>query len=225
LAEYAISTEVGLALKPTNMSFQQAASVPVAGITALQGLRDKGLVRPGQKVLINGASGGVGTFAVQIAKSLGADVTGVCSTRNVELVRSIGADRVIDYSVEDYTKGTQRYDVVFDIIGTHSLLANRDVLTADGVVVNVGAQSNDAWIGPLARFAQASVMAPFVHQKLITLFADANSTDDMNALRDLMQAGKLTPVIDRQYSLSETPAAMRYLETGHARGKVVISLE
>jgi NADPH:quinone reductase-like Zn-dependent oxidoreductase len=225
LAEYATSTEVGLALKPTNMSFQQAASVPVAGITALQGLRDKGLVRPGQKVLINGASGGVGTFAVQIAKSLGADVTGVCSARNVELVRSIGADHVIDYSAEDYTKGTQRYDVILDIIGNHSLLDNRGVLTADGRLVIVGAQSNDPWIGPLASFAKASVTAPFVHQKLITLFADANSTDDMNALRDLMQVGKLTPVIDRQYSLSETPAAMRYLETGHARGKLVISLE
>jgi NADPH:quinone reductase-like Zn-dependent oxidoreductase len=225
LAEYATSTEAGLALKPTNMSFQQAASVPVAGITALQGLRDKGLVRPGQRVLINGASGGVGTFAVQIAKSLGADVTGVCSTRNVEMVRSIGADRVIDYSVEDYTKGTQQYDVVFDIIGNHSLLANRGVLTADGIVVIVGAQSNDAWIGPLARFAETFVIAPFVHQKLVNFLADANSTDDMNALRDLMQAGKLTPVIDRQYSLSETPAAMRYLETRHSRGKVVISLE
>jgi NADPH:quinone reductase-like Zn-dependent oxidoreductase len=223
--EYATSTEAGLALKPANMSFQQAASVPVAGITALQGLRDKGLVRPGQKILINGASGGVGTFAVQIAKSLGADVTGVCSTRNVEMVRSIGADRVIDYSVEDYTKGTQRYDVVFDIIGNHSLLENRSVLTPDGILVIVGAQSNDPWIGPLASFFKASAMAPFVHQKLVSLFADAGSTDDMNALRDLMQAGKLTPVIDHQYSLSETPAAMRYLETGHVRGKVVISLE
>jgi NADPH:quinone reductase-like Zn-dependent oxidoreductase len=224
-AQYATSTEAGLALKPSNMSFQQAASVPIAGITALQGLRDKGLVRPGQKVLINGASGGVGTFAVQIAKSLGAEVTAVCSTRNMEMVRSIGADRVIDYSVEDYTKGTQRYDVVFDIIGNHSLLANRGVLTADGIVVIVGAQSNDPWIGPLARFAEAFVIAPFVHQRLVMFLADANSTDDMNALRDLMQAGRLTPVIDRQYTLSEVPAAIRYLETGHARGKVVISIE
>jgi NADPH:quinone reductase-like Zn-dependent oxidoreductase len=224
-AEYATSTEAGLALKPTNMSFQQAASVPIAGITALQGLRDKGLVRPGQKVLINGASGGVGTFAVQIAKSLGADVTGVCSTRNVEMVRSIGADRVIDYSVENYTKGTQRYDVIFDIIGNHSLLDNRSVLTADGILVTAGAQSNDRWIGPLARLAATLVVAPFVHQKLVNFLADTGSTDDMNALRDLMQNGKLTPVIDHQYSLSETPAAIRYLETGHARGKVVISLE
>jgi NADPH:quinone reductase-like Zn-dependent oxidoreductase len=207
------------------MSFQQAASVPIAGITALQGLRDKGLVRPGQKVLINGASGGVGTFAVQIAKSLGADVTGVCSTRNVEMVRSIGADRVIDYTVEDYTKGTQRYDVIFDVIGNHSLLANRGVLTADGIVVVAGAQSNDPWIGPLARLAGTYVIAPFVHQKLVNFLADVSSTDDMNALRDLMQTGKLTPVIDHQYSLSETPAAIRYLETGHVRGKVVISLE
>jgi NADPH:quinone reductase-like Zn-dependent oxidoreductase len=207
------------------MSFQQAAAVPVAGITALQGLRDKGLLRPGQKVLINGASGGVGTFAVQIAKSLGANVTGVCSSRNVEMVRSIGADRVIDYSAEDYTKGTQHYDVILDIIGNHSLLDNRSVLTADGIFVIVGAQSNEPWIGSLASFIKALLMAPFVHQKLVTLFADAGSTDDMNALRDLMQSGRLTPVIDRQYTLSEAPAAMRYLETGHARGKVVISME
>ena len=225
LAQYATSTEAGLALKPDNMSFQQAAAVPVAGITALQGLRDKALVRPGQKVLINGASGGVGTFAVQIAKSLGADVTGVCSTGNVEMVRSIGADRVIDYSVEDYTKGTQRYDVIFDTVGNHSLLANRGVLTADGRLVIVGGQSNDRWIGPMARFAAAFVIAPFVHQKLVSFLADANSTADMNALRELMQAGKLTPVIGRQYSLSEAPAAMRYLETGHARGKIVINVE
>jgi NADPH:quinone reductase-like Zn-dependent oxidoreductase len=225
LAEYATSSEAGLALKPINMSFQQAAAVPVAGITALQGLRDKGLLRPGQKVLINGASGGVGTFAVQIAKSLGANVTGVCSSRNVEMVRSIGADRVIDYSAEDYTKGTQHYDVILDIIGNHSLLDNRSVLTADGIFVIVGAQSNEPWIGSLASFIKALLMAPFVHQKLVTLFADAGSTDDMNALRDLMQSGRLTPVIDRQYTLSEAPAAMRYLETGHARGKVVISME
>jgi NADPH:quinone reductase-like Zn-dependent oxidoreductase len=225
LAEYVVSTEAGLALKPTNMSFQQAAAVPIAGITALQGLRDKGLIRPGQKLLINGASGGVGTFAVQIARSFGADVTAACGTRNVEMVRSIGADHVIDYTKEDYTQGTQRYEVIFDTVGNHSLSDDRRVLTRRGILVIVGAQSDDPWIGSLASFLKASVVAPFVSQKLAKLWADTNNTDDLNTLRDLMQAGKLTPVIDRQFSLSETPAAIRYLETGHARGKVIISLE
>ena len=224
-AEYVTSTEKGLALKPTNTTFQQAASVPIAGITALQGLRDKGLIRPGQRVLINGASGGVGTFAVQIAKSSGADVTAVCSIRNVEMVRFIGADHVIDYTKEDYTKGTQRYDVIFDTVGNHSLSDDRHVLTPHGILVIVGAQSNYPWIGSLARVLKVSLIAPFVSQKLVKLWADTNNTDDLNALRDLMQAGKLTPVIDRQYSLSEAPAAIQYLETGRARGKVIISLE
>jgi NADPH:quinone reductase-like Zn-dependent oxidoreductase len=225
LAGYVTSTEVGLALKPTDITFQQAASVPIAGITALQGLRDKGRIQPGQKVLINGASGGVGTFAVQIAKSFGADVTGVCSTRNVEMVRSIGADQVIDYTKEDYTKGTQRYDRIFDTVGNHWLSDDRRVLTPRGTLVIVGAPSDDPWIGPLSRFLKAFVISPFVSQKLISFLADANKTDDLDTLRDLMQAGKLTPVIDRQYRLSETPAAIRYLETGHARGKVVIDLD
>jgi len=224
LAEYVTSTEVGLSLKPTNMTFQQSASVPIAGITALQGLR-AGQVRPGQKILINGASGGVGTFAVQIAKSLGADVTGVCSTGNVEMVRSIGADRVIDYTKEDYTKGTQRYDLIFDTVGNHSLSEHLHVLNPHGIFVIVGGQSGDPWIGPLARFFNGYLISPFVSQKFVSFLADANKTDDLNTLRDLMQAGKLTPVIDRQYSLSEVPTAMRYLEKGHARGKVVISLE
>ena len=225
LAEYVTSTETGLALKPTNMTFQQSASVPIAGITALQGLRDSGRIGPRQKVLINGASGGVGTFAVQIAKSFGADVTGVCSTGNVQMVRSIGADHVIDYTKEDYTKGTQRYDLILDTVGNHSLLDHRPVLSPHGILVIVGAPSDDPWIGPLARFLKAYVLSPFVSQKFVSFLADANKTEDLNTLRDLMQAGKLTPVIDRQYSLSEVPVAMRYLEKGHARGKLVISLE
>jgi NADPH:quinone reductase-like Zn-dependent oxidoreductase len=225
LAEYVTSTEVGLALKPTNMTFQQAASVPIAGLTALQGLRDTGQIRPGWKVLINGASGGVGTFAVQVAKSFGAEVTGVCSTRNVEMVRSIGADHVIDYTEEDYTKGTQRYDLIFDTVGNHSLLDERHVMTPHGTIVIVGAPSNDPWIGPLSGFLKGYVISPFVSQKIVSFLADASKTDDLNTLRDLMQTGKVTPVIDRQYRLSETPAAIRYLEMGHARGKLVISLE
>jgi NADPH:quinone reductase-like Zn-dependent oxidoreductase len=219
------STEVGLALKPTNMTFQQAASVPIAGLTALQGLRDKGQIRPGWKVLINGASGGVGTVAVQIAKSFGAEVTAVCSTRNVEMVRAIGADQVIDYTAADYTKGTQHFDLILDTVGNHSLLDERHVLTPHGTIVIVGAPSNDPWFGPLTGFLKAYVISPFVSQKIVSFRADANRTDDLNTLRDLMQSGKVTPVIDRQYSLREAPAAIRYLEMGHARGKVVISLE
>jgi NADPH:quinone reductase-like Zn-dependent oxidoreductase len=225
LAQYVTSTEVGLALKPTNMTFAQAAAVPIAAVTALQGLRDKGQLKPGQKVLINGASGGVGTFAVQIAKALGADVTGVCSTRNLELVRSIGADHVIDYTREDFTKGSQIYDLIFDTIGNHALLDSRRVLTRHGIFVVVGAQSNDPWLGPLTSQLKALAISPFVSQKVGMLMANANSNDDLNTLRDLMQAGKLTPVIDRQYPLNETPAAMRYLEQGHARGKVIVSIE
>src|SRR5664280_3034775 len=218
-AEYACTSESALVMKPDNVTLEQAASVPIAAFTALQGLRDKGQIQPGQRVLINGAAGGVGTFAVQIAKSFGADVTGVCSTRNVEMVRSIGADQVIDYTKEDYTKGTQRYDLIFDTVGNHWLSDDRRVLTPRGTLVIVGAPSDDPWIGPLSRFLKAFGISPFVSQKLISFLADANKTDDLDTLRDLMQAGKLTPVIDRQYRLSETPAAIRYLETGHARGK------
>jgi NADPH:quinone reductase-like Zn-dependent oxidoreductase len=225
LAAYVTSTEVGLAMKPANMTFQQAASVPVAGLTALQALRDAGHIRPGSKVLINGASGGVGTFAVQIAKSFGAEVTGVCSTRNVQMVRSIGADHVIDYTAEDYTKGTDRYDLIFDTVGSHSLLDERHVLTPHGTIVIIGAPSNDPWIGSLGGFVKGYFVSPFVSQKIVSFFADVNKTEDLNTLRDLMRTGKVTPVIDRQYSLSEAPAAVRYLEMGHVRGKLVINLD
>lgn len=225
LAQYATSTAVGLALKPSNITFAQAASVPIAGITALQGLRDKGHIKPGQKVLINGASGGVGTFAVQIAKAFGAEVTGVCSTRNVDLVRSIGADHVIDYTKEDFTKGSQRYDLIFDTVGNHGLLEYRQVMNPHGVFVIIGAPSADPWLGPLRSPIKALVISPFVSQTFVMLMADANQTQDLDTLSDLMQTGKLTPIIDRQYTLDQTPEAMRYLEQGHARGKVIISLE
>jgi NADPH:quinone reductase-like Zn-dependent oxidoreductase len=224
LAAYVTSTEVGLAMKPANVTFQQAASVPVAGLTALQGLRDVGRIRPGWKVLINGASGGVGTFAVQIAKAFGAEVTGVCSTANVQMVRSIGADHVIDYTAEDYTKGTVRYDLIFDSVGNHSLLDERHVLNPNGTIVIVGAPSNDPWLGLLG-FLKGYFVSPFVSQRIANFVADVNKTADLNTLRDLMHSGKVTPVIDRQYSLSEAPAAIRYLETGHARGKLIINLE
>ena len=213
-----------LALKPTNVTFEQAAAVPIAAITALQALRDKGKIQPGQKVLINGASGGVGTFAVQIAKALGADVTGVCSTRNVAMVRSIGADHVIDYTQEDFTQGPQRYDLILDNVGTHSLSEYRRVLNPHGALVIVGALDKGQWLGPLSGSVKAMLLAPFVSQKLIFMLAELHQSD-LDVLRDLMQTGKLTPVIDRSYKLGETAEAIRYLEQGHARGKVVITVE
>ncbi len=223
--EYVSVRENGaIALKPTNMSMQQAAAVPVAGVTALQALRDKGMIRAGQKVLINGASGGVGTFAVQIAKNFGADVTGVCSTRNVEMVRSIGADHVIDYTHEDFTKGSVRYDLIIDNVGNHSLGEIRRALNPHGALVTIGGPSDNAWLGPLTGLAKASIVSLFVSQKQMFMLANANK-DDLDVLRDLMQTGKLTPVIDRRYKLSETPAAIAYLEQGHARGKVIIDVD
>jgi NADPH:quinone reductase-like Zn-dependent oxidoreductase len=222
-AEYVISSERSLVKKPENMTFEQAASVNVAGITALQALRDKGKVQPGQKVLINGASGGVGTFAVQIAKSMGANVTGVSSTRNVDLVRSIGADQMIDYTKEDFTKSGQRYDVIVDMVGNHSLSAYRRVLNPKGIYVMVGGPKG-RWLAPLDRIATMFVYSAFVDQEMGMMLAKPNK-DDLALLRDLMQTGKVTPVIDRRYALSEVPKAIRYLEEGHARGKVVITMD
>jgi len=223
-AEYVtVREDRALALKPANMTFEQSASVPIAGITALQALRDKGKIAPGKKVLINGASGGVGTFAVQIAKSFGAEVTGVCSTRNVEMVRSIGADHVIDYTQEDYTRSGQRYDLIIDNVGNHSLSANRRVLTSDGIFVMVGGPKGN-WLRPLMNPIKALVFSPFVGQEFVMILAKLRK-DDLAILSDLMQAGKVTPVIDRRYRLSEVPAAIRYSEEGHARGKIVIDLE
>src|SRR6266542_684719 len=216
-----------VALKPANLTFEQAASVNIAGITALQALRDRGKVQPGQKVLINGASGGVGTFAVQIAKSLGADVTGVCSTRNVDLVKSLGADHVIDYTKEDFTKSAERYDVILDNVPNHSLSECRRILNPKGIYVMVGGggPNDNRWVGPFGRVIKTMVLSPFVSQKMGMMMADPSSKD-LTLLADMMQTGKIKPVIDRTYkSLSEVPDAIRYLEEGHARGKVVITVE
>jgi NADPH:quinone reductase-like Zn-dependent oxidoreductase len=224
-AEYACASESTLVTKPNNVTFEQAASIPIAAFTALQGLRDKGHIQPGQKVLINGAAGGVGTFAVQIAKSFGADVTGVCSTRNVDMVRSIGADRVIDYTHEDFTKNGQRYDLLLDMIGNHSLSACRRALNPKGNYVPAGGSAGRWMIGPLARSIATLVLSWFVSQKLIAFFLAKSSKEDLTILSKLVESGKVTPVIDRCYTLSEVPEAIRYLEQGHARGKVVITLK
>jgi len=223
-AEYACTPESKLVTKPDNVTFEQAASVPIAAFTALQGLRDKGHIQLGQKVLINGAAGGVGTFAVQIAKSFGADVTGVCSTRNVDMARSIGADRVIDYTQAHFTKSGQRYDLILDCVGNHSLLACRRVLSPEGIYIQVGGPTGRWMIGLLARLIKALVLSRFVSQKLVMVGAKP-SKDDLTILRELMKTVKVTPVIDKCYRLSEVPEAIRYLEEGHARGKVVITLE
>jgi NADPH:quinone reductase-like Zn-dependent oxidoreductase len=222
-AEYACTSESALVMKPNNVTLEQAASVPIAAFTALQGLRDKGQIQPGQRVLINGAAGGVGTFAVQIAKSFGAYVTGVCSTRNVDMVRSIGADRVIDYTQEDFTNSGQRYDLIFDSVGNHSLLACKRVLNPKGTYIAVGGPSSRWMIGPLASAITAPVLSRFVDRKFVTFLAKG-SKEDLIVMHELMEAGKVTPVIDKRYRLSEVPEAIRYMEEGHARGKVVITL-
>lgn len=225
-AEYLCArADRAVALKPANVTFEQAASVPVAALTALQGLRDHGKVQPGQKVLINGASGGVGTFAVQIAKTFGADVTGVCSGRNVDLVRSIGADHVIDYTKEDFTKSNERYDVILDNVGTQPLSGFRRVLKPKGICVMIGGggPNEGNWVGPMSRPIKAKLMSPFIDQKMGMMMAQGNKAD-LNILADLMQSGKVTPVIDRTYPLSEIREAIRYLETGRARGKVIITV-
>lgn len=227
LAEYvSVAEERALVLKPARLTFEQAASIPIAAITALQGLRDAGRIQPGQKVLINGASGGVGTFAVQIAKSFGAEVTGVCSTRNVEMVRSLGADHVIDYTKEDYARSGEHYDVILDNVGNRSLSDNRQVLNPEGKYVLIGGGGPDAgpWIGLFVGPIKALVLSQFVSQDMGMFVAELNK-EDLTILAELMQAGKVTPVIDRRYKLSETAEALRYLEKGHARGKVVIDLE
>lgn len=229
-AEYVTIREgKAIALKPAGLSFEQAASLPIAGITALQALRDEGRVRAGQKVLIIGASGGVGTFAVQIAKSLGAEVTGVCSTRNVEMVRSLGADHVIDYTREDFTRSPQQYDVIMDNVGNRSLsdlITIRHLLTPKGIFLLIGGGGPDAgrWVGPLATPLNARILQPFVDQKFVWMLAELNA-DDLASLGKLVQARSVTPVIDRRYKLSETAEALRYLEKGHARGKVVLTVD
>jgi len=228
VADYiCVKANRAIVMKPSNITFEQAGSVGVAGVTALQGLRDKGRLQAGQKVLINGASGGVGTFAVQIAKAFGAEVTGVCSTRNVDLVKSIGADHVIDYTKEDFTKTDQRYDMIYDLVGNHSFSERRQILTTNGICVLAGIGGAgfhpESWGRILGNFKTA-FQSRFTSQKFVTYIAKLTK-DDLNVLRDFMQAGKLSPVIDRTYKISETQAAVRYLEEGHARGKVVITLE
>src|SRR5436190_6585051 len=216
-----------VATKPANITFEEAGSVDIAGVTALQAIRDKGKVQAGQKMLINGASGGVGTFAVQIAKSYGADVTGVCSTRNLEMVRTLGADHVIDYTKEDFTKGDQHYDVILDNVGNHSLSDYRRLLTPNGIYVLIGGGgvNEQGSLGGLAKALDAAVYSKFVKQKMGMMMADPN-TKDLTLLAEMVQSGKIKPVIDRTYkSLSEVPDAIRYVEEGHARGKVVITVE
>ena len=223
-AEYLTIGENGpLVLKPTDVSFEQAASVPIAGVTALQALRDLGKLQPGQKVLINGASGGVGTFAVQIAKSFGAEVTGVCSTRNVEMVRSIGADHVFDYTQEDYTESGKRFDLIIDMVGNHTLSENRRVLKPEGIFVIVGGGKGN-WLGPLMTPIKALMMSPFVSQEFVMILAELRQ-GDLAILGDLMQSGKVTPVIDSHYRLMDVAAAIAHSEDGHARGKIIIDLE
>jgi NADPH:quinone reductase-like Zn-dependent oxidoreductase len=222
-AEYVCAREDKLAPKPTNLTFEQAAVVAIMGSTALQALRDHGKVRPGQEVLIIGASGGVGTYAVQIAKAFGANVTGVCSTTKVEMVRSIGADHVIDYTQEDFAEGDQRYDLILDIGGNSSLSRLRRALASRGTLVIVGGEGGGRWLGGTDRQLRAMMLSPFVGQKLGT-FVNKENHEDMLVLKELIEAGKVTPIIDRTYPLAEVPEAIRYLEEGHARGKVVISV-
>src|SRR6266545_1497496 len=221
-AEYVSASDDLLELKPANLSFEQAAAVPVAALTALQGLRDHGRIEPGHKVLIIGASGGVGTFAVQIAKSFGAEVTGVCSTRNVDMVRSIGADLVIDYSREDFTRSAERYDLIFDCVGNRRLSDWRRVMTPKGIFVAVGARPGGLWVGPLPYLLKLLVSSRFVSEHVV-FFVASIRTDDLIVMKELAEANNVKPVIDRRYMLSETPEAIRYLKKGHTRGKVVVT--
>jgi len=220
-AEYLSAPANRLVPKPANLTFEQAAAVPVAALTALQALRDKGRVQPGHRVLINGASGGVGTFAVQIAKALGAEVTGVCSTRNVDMVRSIGADHVVDYTREDFTTGGRRYDLMIDIAGSRSFSECRRVLAPEATLVIVGGPKTNRLLGPLSHVLKTRLASVGKSQKVV-FFVSKNEKDDMVVLHDLLEAGKVTPVIDRRYELSEVPDAFRYLGDGHARAKVAI---
>jgi NADPH:quinone reductase-like Zn-dependent oxidoreductase len=221
-AEYVSAPEEGIVLKPANLTLEQAAAVPVSAITALQGLRDKGQIRSGHQVLVNGAAGGVGAFAVQIAKSFAAEVTGVCSTRNVDMVRSIGADHVVDYTREDLIQSGQRYDLILDMVGNRSLSDFRRVLSPEGVYVSVRAEMGD-WIGPLTHVFKVLLASLVGSQKMVPMLAKQNEKD-LIVLKEHLEAGEVTPVIDRTYPLGEVPEAIRYLEEGHARGKIVITV-
>lgn len=222
-AEFVCVRTDRLAVKPSNVSFELAAAVPMAGLTALQGLRDKGQVQSEDRVLVNGASGGVGTLAVQIAKSFGAHVTAVTSTTNVDLVRSIGADDVVDYTKEDFTQGAQRFDVILDTIGNHRLSHVKRALAPDGIFVAVGKSDMGDWIGPLAFLGSLFVSSILGKHKMVPLLAKVNQ-EDLEALAGLLESGAIAPVIDRQYELANVADAIRYIEEGHAKGKVVISV-
>lgn len=222
-AEYASAAPDKLAPKPANLTFEQAAAVPVSAVTALQALRDKGRVRPGQHVLVIGAGGGVGTFAVQLAKAFGATVTGVCSTSKAELVRSIGADDVIDYTRQDFVHGKRRYDIILDTAGGRSLSQLRRVLTPRGTLVIVGGEARGRWLQGIDRLLRALVLSPFIRQNLRSLFS-VERPADLRALKGLIEAGKVTPIVDRTFPLSEVPEAIRYMRERRARGKVVITV-
>jgi NADPH:quinone reductase-like Zn-dependent oxidoreductase len=223
LAEYACALEKNLALKPGNATFEQAAAVPVAGLTALQGFRDLAGIRAGQTVLISGASGGVGTFAVQVAKVYGAEVTGVCRTASVELVRSLGADHVIDFTREDLTKSGRRYDVFFDCVGNHPLSACRRVLNPKGMYIAVGVRPDGRWLGPAVRLIKVPLLSRLGSEKCVWFVAALNARD-LTALKELIEGGTVRPVVDRTYAMNEAGAAMRHLEEGHPRGKIVITV-
>ena len=223
LAEYVRVAESRVALKPAHVTFEQAAAVPVAALTALQGLRDYGRIQPGQQVLINGASGGVGTFAVQIAKSFGAEVTGVCSTGNVDQARALGADTVIDYTREDFTRSGRRYDLMFDIAGSRGWSECKRVLGAEAKLVVAGGPRTNRWIGPLAHFFRIGV-ASMRGGRRAAMFVARMNQQDLTVLKALLEAGKVTPVIDMRYALSEVASAFRYLGEGHARGKIVVTV-
>jgi NADPH:quinone reductase-like Zn-dependent oxidoreductase len=223
LAEYVCARARSVALKPARLTFEEAAAVPVAALTALQGLRDRGQIQAGQKVLVNGASGGVGTFAVQIAKALGAEVTAVCSTGNVDVARSIGADHVVDYTHEDFTRSDQRYDLMFDNAGSRSWSACKRVLSPQATVVLVGGQMGNRLLGPLGHVVRMRLAATLGSRKAVFFIAKFNSAD-MEVLRELLEAGKVTPVIDRRYEFGDIADAFRYMGEGHARGKVVITV-
>lgn len=221
LAEY-VCVRDAVVLKPDNVTIEQVATIGVAALTALQGLRDKGQIRPGQKVLINGASGGVGTFAVQLAKAFGAEVTGVCSTRNVDLVRSLGADHVIDYTKEDFTRGDRRYDLMLDNAGSRSWSEIRRVLNPKATLVIVGAPKGNGFIGPLSQIVKVRLAALGSRRKVMFFIAKLNRTDTM-VMREFLESGKVVPVVDRRYEMSEVAEAFRYLGEGHARGKIVLT--
>ena len=222
LAEY-VAVAKSVALKPDSVTFEEAAAVPVAGTTALRGLRDEGGLRPGQKVLVNGASGGVGTFAVQIAKALGAEVTAVCSTRHVDLVREVGADHVVDYTSQDFTRSGDRYDLLLDVAGSRSWRATRRVLAPDGTVVVVGGPKRNRLLGPLGHIAAMRVGAMLTRQRAVFFLATRNDAD-LDVLRELIEAGKVRPVVERRYDLNEAADAFRHLAEGHVGGKIVVGV-